>query len=105
MLLPLHKGGDYNEIGFRQNDDLRFGSRRGERHMNRQHYDLLTKLMYAGGESFSQDELAKLLDVSPRSVRSYISVVNDFLTENGLNPLRIYPNGDAAFEGGQQEAL
>lgn len=73
--------------------------------MNRQHYDLLTKLMYAGGESFSQDELAKLLDVSPRSVRSYISVVNDFLTENGLNPLRIYPNGDAAFEGGQQEAL
>ena len=73
--------------------------------MNRQHYDLLTKLIYAGGESFSQDELAKLLDVSPRSVRSYISVVNDFLTENGLNPLRIYPNGDAAFEGGQQEAL
>ena len=73
--------------------------------MNRQHHDLLTKLMYASGEAFGQDELAKLLEVSTRSVRSYLAVINDFLQENGLAPLQVYPNGDVAFTGGQREVL
>lgn len=73
--------------------------------MNRQHYDLLTKLIYARGTHFSQDTLAHILDVSPRSIRNYISTINEFLENHQLPLLQTHPNGDVLFEGSQNDVI
>lgn len=73
--------------------------------MNRQHYDLLTKLIYASGTSFPQNVLAQILDVSPRSIRNYITTINEFLDDNELHLLQTLPNGDVVFTGSQQDVI
>lgn len=73
--------------------------------MNRQHYDLLIKIMYNAGTVFSQETLAGILDVSSRSIRNYVNTINEVLSSYHLCPIQIYPNGDISFDGGQLEVL
>lgn len=78
---------------------------RGGDIMNRQHYDLLTKLIYARGDAFLPVSLAQMLGVSPRSIRNYIATINDFLGSNHLHQLQILPNGNLIFDGNQQDVI
>jgi len=73
--------------------------------MNRQHYQLLTQLIYGVGNPLSQTKVAAIMGVGDRSVRNYVAAANDFLRKSGLRELSIYPNGDIAFEGTQKQAI
>lgn len=63
--------------------------------MNRQTYALLSKLIDSRGTVFSYQELAASLDVGVRSVRNYISLINEFLDKADLEPISTFPGGTA----------
>lgn len=73
--------------------------------MNRQHYQLLTQLLYSVGMPITQAQLASIMDVGERSVRNYITTVNDFLREANMKELTLHANGSISFDGTQKEAL
>ena len=73
--------------------------------MNNQQCELLTMLLDARGKSFSYIELARHADVSARSIRNYITSINEFLAMSGYATLASLANGSVGYYGSMQEAL
>ncbi|MDR1620204.1 MAG: PTS sugar transporter subunit IIA [Clostridiales bacterium] len=72
--------------------------------MNKQTRDLLLRILNARNKWFSYQELADAFSVSTRSIRNYITTINEFLASAAFSP--IYPNaaGEIGFSGSFEQA-
>lgn len=71
--------------------------------MNQKHYQLLGYFLNAYGRRFFYHELAELMQVSERSVRNYISELNDFLAARNLCQIVSAPDKSLFLSGSETD--
>ena len=77
----------------------------GDRDLNCRQYELLIQFLNAPGQFFPYSDLAAGAGVSVRTIRNYISSINDYLRISRLPPLETRPDASAGFCAGKEVGL
>lgn len=72
--------------------------------MNDKTYEILHLLLTNGSAGISLEELAQRYQVSVRSIRNYLGIIDDFFQQNGRKDIISRTNGKIAYLGTPQEA-
>ena len=71
--------------------------------MNERVYEMLRFLLTNRSRAISIESLCKKLDVSSRTIKNYLAIIEDFLTGNGVKGLLTVEGGNVVFNGRKEQ--